>query len=158
MTTAVPLLQPSAAGLRGNWRNYTPGSAGNEALDTKRNDFLLVRNGDHAICIDRFVIANSREKKPYLSEEGFGGELGEGAFLRRNCSTVVEDVELVRSGGSESYVPKGRPIRLMVGYLSRFMGSQPALHFFADQAPTLCEKMRGAHLISATDTNPRVWA
>jgi hypothetical protein len=39
----VPLLQPSAAGLRGNLRNCTPGSAGNEARHTDIPRRLRIR-------------------------------------------------------------------------------------------------------------------
>lgn len=42
MPPAVPLLQPSAAVLRGNLRNYT-GSAGNEARDTDIPRRLQIR-------------------------------------------------------------------------------------------------------------------
>jgi hypothetical protein len=43
MPPAVPLLQPSATGLGGNLRNYTPGSAGNEARDTDIPRRLRIR-------------------------------------------------------------------------------------------------------------------
>lgn len=36
MLSAVPILQASAAGLRGNLRIYTPDSSGNEARDTDK--------------------------------------------------------------------------------------------------------------------------
>jgi hypothetical protein len=43
MPPPVPLLQPSAAGLRGNLRNYSPGSADNEARDTDIPRRLRIR-------------------------------------------------------------------------------------------------------------------